>query len=338
MSKILQRAAAELSGAGATQPTHERLQPDQIRTDGGTQMRAGLNLETVQEYIEAIPGPNSWPFPPVLCYYDGTVYWLADGFHRVEAARQYAQREEFALTIPVEVRSGTRRDAVLHAAGANASHGLRRTNADKRRAVETLLRDEVWQQWSDREIARRCAVHHEMVGRVRSELSGGFRQIERTVQRGDSTYTMNTASHRQAEQRRPAQSIQPNPTQPVVAEPSAPTLPADLIAAGCKLETDGGWFYVRYGGHRDTCGSLEQAINWCRRMTSAPAPAATPAGKQKQSRVSSCPFCGSDKLNYNRRLDDNTYRVECRNCDAGGPRGKSMDEATTLWNVRAVTA
>ena len=34
--------------------------------------------------------------------------------------------------IPADVRSGTRQDAVLHAAGANASHGFRRTDGDKR--------------------------------------------------------------------------------------------------------------------------------------------------------------------------------------------------------------
>jgi hypothetical protein len=38
---------------------------------------------------------------------------------------------------------------VLHSAGANAMHGLRRTNADKRRTVMLLLQDEEWAAWSD---------------------------------------------------------------------------------------------------------------------------------------------------------------------------------------------
>ena len=71
------------------------------------------------------------------------------------------------------MRQGGLRDAILHSAGANAAHGLRRSNADKRRAVLMLLEDVEWSQWSDREIARRCAVHHELVGRLRADLTGG---------------------------------------------------------------------------------------------------------------------------------------------------------------------
>ena len=45
------------------------------------------------------------------------------------------------------------------------------TSADKRKAVLTLLEDDEWGQWSDREIARRCKVHHSFVSRVRPSLS-----------------------------------------------------------------------------------------------------------------------------------------------------------------------
>jgi ParB-like chromosome segregation protein Spo0J len=75
-------------------------------------------------------------FPPLVVLHDGEAYWLAEGFHRFNAARE-AELE----TIACEVRSGSLRDAILHSAGANATHGLRRTNADKRRAVSILLED-----------------------------------------------------------------------------------------------------------------------------------------------------------------------------------------------------
>jgi hypothetical protein len=81
--------------------------------------------------------------------------------------------------------------AVLYSVGANAAHGVQRSNADKRRAVETLLRDTEWSQSSDREIARRCAVAHSFVLKVRQELSGLRNQIAgRKVARGDTVYRM----------------------------------------------------------------------------------------------------------------------------------------------------
>ena len=101
--------------------------------------------------------------------YDGSDYWLADGFHRLLAAVQAGLK-----SIPSELRSGTRRDAVLHAAGAHADHGLRRSCQDKRRAVRLLLEDAEWGRWSDREIARKCGVHHELVGTVRREVAAGI--------------------------------------------------------------------------------------------------------------------------------------------------------------------
>lgn len=169
---------------------------ERIKTDGGTQMRATLDPDTVQEYLDAMQ-PVGWgDFPAVVVYYDGKDHWLADGFHRVEAYRLAAANLDQPANVPADVRSGTRRDAILHAAGANASHGLRRTNADKRRAVETLLRDDDWRHWSNREIARRCAVGNTFVDNVRRELSahGGQIETERTVIRNGTTYTQNTAN------------------------------------------------------------------------------------------------------------------------------------------------
>ena len=75
---------------------------------------------------------------------------------------------------------------VLHAVSANATHGLRRTNADKRRAVMALLYDDEWAQWSDREIARRCAVDGKTVARLRAELTAELPQM-RLVERGGTT-------------------------------------------------------------------------------------------------------------------------------------------------------
>lgn len=141
------------------------LELGKIRTDGGTQSRAAISEETVADYVEAMSDPNT-VFPPVIVYYDGEDYWLADGFHRVAAWGRIGRN-----AVPADVRQGSRRRAILHSVAANAAHGLRRTNADKRRAVMTLLEDEEWAQWSNREIARRCAVSDVLVGDVRKALT-----------------------------------------------------------------------------------------------------------------------------------------------------------------------
>jgi hypothetical protein len=161
------------------------LSLDTIRTDGGTQPRGDIDAEHVARLVESLGAAAT--LPPVVVFYDGADHWLADGFHRVAANRAAG-----ALEIAADVRQGTRRDAVLYSVGANAAHGLPRSNADKRRAVETLLRDEEWSRWSDREIARHCAVDHKTVAAVRERLaaSGELPQMDapRLVERGGTVY------------------------------------------------------------------------------------------------------------------------------------------------------
>lgn len=132
-----------------------------IRLDGGTQTRAKLSDATIAEYSEHLAS-----LPPVTVFDDGEHVWLADGFHRVKAF-QLAKRAK----IPVDLREGTRRDALLFAVGCNAAHGLRRSNADKRRSVAVLLRDPEWSRWSDRELAKRAGVSNKFVSTLRADLA-----------------------------------------------------------------------------------------------------------------------------------------------------------------------
>jgi hypothetical protein len=67
--------------------------------------------------------------------------------------------------IPAKWRSLADTVAELHEAVGSGDPPI-----DLRRAVLTLLRDEEWGQWSDREIARRCAVYHPFVGSIRASL------------------------------------------------------------------------------------------------------------------------------------------------------------------------
>lgn len=164
-----------LSQAAAQADIQELAIPkEHLVTDGKTQARLKLNPATVAEYADllgtCLEEGSPWPFPPVKvirqAHMGAHFDYVWDGFHRTAAAHQ----AHWPHPIPALVRPGTQRDAVLAAVGANADHGLRRTNADKRRAVEMLLKDDEWRTWSDRAIAEQCKVTHPFVGAIRKEL------------------------------------------------------------------------------------------------------------------------------------------------------------------------
>ncbi len=134
-----------------------------IRIDGGTQSRVSIDQSTVSEYADAIEAGSV--FPPIRVYFDGVSYWLGDGFHRY-----FAHLKAGKEGIAADVVNGTQRDALLYSVSANALHGLRRTNADKRKAVTIMLEDFEWQEWSNSEIARQCHVSPPLVAQIRKEL------------------------------------------------------------------------------------------------------------------------------------------------------------------------
>lgn len=141
----------------------KQLKIEAIRVDGGTQMRAKLCEDTVEEYTRLFK--SGAKLPPVDVFFDGTDHWLADGFQRLTGAYDAGH-----ATIQAVVHKGTQRDAILFACGANSDHGLKRTNADKRRAVETLLNDEEWVKWSDGKIAEAAGVSQNFVSDIRHQL------------------------------------------------------------------------------------------------------------------------------------------------------------------------
>lgn len=172
----LERLDAELFGDLERIGRPVVLNLSEIRTDGGTQPRAQRDDDLIAEYAEAIQGDAV--FPPVDVFYDGTHYWLADGFHRWHA-HDRAGKE----TIRAVIHQGTQRAAILFSTGVNAEHGKRRSPDDKERAVMVLLNDKEWSQWSDREIARQCKVSHPFVGKLRKTLTGNVSSED-----GERTY------------------------------------------------------------------------------------------------------------------------------------------------------
>lgn len=191
---------------------------DAIRIDGGTQARAELNQMTVAEYADAMA--EGAKFPPVVVFFDGVDNWLADGFHRYFGAKKINARD-----IEVDVRDGTKRDAVLFSIGANASHGLRRTNADKRKAVETLLADPEWASWSDNQIAKACGVSHPFVGSVRASLETV--SSEKTAERSYTTKHGTTATMKTGNVGRTKEKPEQTAEKPQSPAPAAPSISSE---------------------------------------------------------------------------------------------------------------
>jgi len=141
------------------------IELEKIRIDGGTQSRVSINQELVTEYANEIMEGEI--FPAITVFNDGASIWLAEGFHRY-----FAHLKAMVDSIEADVKKGTVRDAILFAVGSNATHGLRRTNADKTKAITMLLKDPEWSDWSDREIARQTQASNHLVAKIRKDLSG----------------------------------------------------------------------------------------------------------------------------------------------------------------------
>jgi len=135
-------------------PFEDRQVPlDKVQIDRSTQARVRLNPEKVKEYVELLDRKVEFK-DHVEVYYDGFVYWVGDGFHRLAAYKEAGRAK-----VPARVREGTHREAMIHAAGANAEHGLPRKREDVRRAIKLLLEDDQVGRYSSRLLAglARCA-------------------------------------------------------------------------------------------------------------------------------------------------------------------------------------
>jgi uncharacterized ParB-like nuclease family protein len=129
--------------------------------DQKLQSRTEINEQTIEDYADAIKMGDE--FPSVLVYFDGVHYYLTDGYHRYHAHKKAGK-----AGITCEVVNGTFRDAVLRATSVNSRHGMRRTTADKRKAVMTLIDDFEWDTWSNAEMAAHCGVSPSFVADLRT--------------------------------------------------------------------------------------------------------------------------------------------------------------------------
>jgi len=186
------------------------LKVKQITLEDVCQSRVKMKQDVIDDYAEKYQDPERrkrMP-PPIIWHRPGKPYYCSDGFHRVFGAVKAGLEE-----LECEVRSGELRDAILHSFGVNDEHGLRRTNDDKRRAVNALLTDPEWSKWTDRKIADAARVSHVFVAKVREAMRDESAPLTGNVSSENRTYI--TKHGTQSEMnvsnigKKPAQTAQP---------------------------------------------------------------------------------------------------------------------------------
>ena len=143
----------------------KNLPLDKLHLDGNTQPRTAIDQSVVNDYA-ALYEANV-KLPPVDVFFDGTIHWLADGFHRWHGARKASLDK-----IKCNVHQGTQEDAQWFAVAANKAHGLHRSTADKAKAIKAALRHPKGAKMSDRQIAEYVGVSDKTVAKRRAELEG----------------------------------------------------------------------------------------------------------------------------------------------------------------------
>lgn len=189
---------------------------DSLRRDGGTQPRAGLNDSIVSQFTHDMRRGDK--FPPVHAFEDVTgTLWLADGFHRVEAASGIGM-----TSLEADIERGDVHAAFEHAVREAASHHPL-TLEEKRQAARRFLSESSWRGRSSRWIARLCGIDGQTVDGIRRALSAENRQIHETKENALDSSSRPTT--------KPAPDVMK--TEP---PPSASTPPRTPRAYGTKIE------------------------------------------------------------------------------------------------------
>lgn len=151
----------------SAEPEHaiETLEIGSICRD--VQVRIKTDPRTVDDYHRALNDDPPAKFPPVVCFREkktGALY-LADGNHRLESRLKNGE-----ATIEAEVRIGGKREALAYALGSSKGHGLRFSNADKRKAATLALKDSKLKKLSDNQISALIGVSQPFISKLRAEL------------------------------------------------------------------------------------------------------------------------------------------------------------------------
>lgn len=137
------------------------LDPEQITLDPYLQMRVSVSSEAIEDYKRQIE--LDYNFPPITCMQVDDKLYLLDGWHRLQAHNDLGRE-----TIDAHVLEGTYEDAKDYVIKANSTHGLRRTAADKRRVIETMLSMDKYKKATLRELEMASGVPRSTIARIKN--------------------------------------------------------------------------------------------------------------------------------------------------------------------------
>ena len=157
-------AAAGFPGVDPGKEGVQAINPFALDPDKGIQSRVNLNERSLQRYREMMLAGGE--FPPAIVYAVNGDPCLVDGFHRLTAARDTIGKTR--RPFKVEVRKGTKRDALLAALMVNSNHGIQLTRADDENRFLMASRDPQLKQLSIRELGRMLSIDRNRIQRLRS--------------------------------------------------------------------------------------------------------------------------------------------------------------------------
>lgn len=163
-AKKLERSAAEVFLEQALREgraTKQELNIARITADPKLQSRVEMDMNHVKHLSGLMD--IGVDLRPIVVFLEGTIYWLADGFHRLRAHKNKLGVD----SIWAYVIQGTKRDAILYSASANLENSKPTSKEDRRKAAMMVLADPECFSWSDSEIGRRCGLAPSSIARVR---------------------------------------------------------------------------------------------------------------------------------------------------------------------------
>lgn len=162
---------------------HELIDINDIVVNANTQARTKMCDEAVERYADVLDGDESgeWPFEHLVVFVDSSLdetaqqYILADGFHRLAAAkvcdsRQTTKKQRWQY-VPCAVHTGNATAARVFSITANDNHGVPMTRHDKMANLR-WVRAEFPESTQD-EHARMLGVSVRTLQRMISDMSDG---------------------------------------------------------------------------------------------------------------------------------------------------------------------